>query len=175
MFSPRTLVLIGIVVFAAILRFMPHPPNFVPIAAIAMFGGAYFTNKKMAFLLPMGIMLLTDLIIGFHGLMWVVYLSFAAMVGIGILIGRKKNFANITAGAISGSILFYLTTNFAVWAMGGGIYYPHTVEGLLMSYTAAIPFFHYSLLGDLFYTAVFFGGFELIKRQVPSLSLAGQE
>jgi hypothetical protein len=175
MFNPRTLVLIGIVIFAALMRFLPHPPNFVPIAAIAMFGGAYFSDKRMAFLLPMGIMLLSDLIIGFHGLMWVVYLSFAAMVGIGILVGRKKNFVNITAGAVSGSILFYLTTNFAVWAMGSGIYYPHSFEGLLMSYTAAIPFFHYSLLGDLFYTAVFFGGFELLKSQVPALSLTTQE
>lgn len=175
MFNPRTLVLIGIVVFAAIMRFLPHPPNFVPIAAIAMFGGAYFADKRMAFLLPMGIMLITDLIIGFHGLMWVVYLSFAAMVGIGMLVARKKNFVNITAGALSGSILFYLTTNFAVWAMGSGIYYPLTLEGLLMSYTAAIPFFHYSLLGDLFYTALFFGGFAFLQKQVPALSLSGQD
>jgi hypothetical protein len=174
MFNPRTLVLVGIVVFAALMRFLPHPPNFVPIAAIAMFGGAYFSDKKLAFLLPMGIMLFTDLIIGFHGLMWVVYLSFAAMVGIGMLVARKKNVVNITAGALSGSILFYLTTNFAVWAMGSGMYYPLTIEGLLLSYTAAIPFFHYSLMGDLFYTAVFFGGFELLQKRVPALSLSGR-
>src|SRR5690606_18006374 len=143
MFNSRNLVLIGIVFVVALLRFLPHPPNFVPIAALAMFGGAYFSNKGMALLIPMGIMLVTDAIIGFHDTMWVVYLSFLAMVGIGMLVGKKVGFASVTAGALTGSVLFYLTTNFAVWAMGSGVFYPLNFEGLMMSYTAAIPFFHY--------------------------------
>ena len=152
------------------LRFLPHPPNFVPIAALAMFGGAYFSNKGMALLIPMGIMLATDAIIGFHDTMWIVYLSFMAMVGIGMLVGKKVGFASVTAGALTGSILFYLTTNFAVWAMGSGIFYPLNFEGLLMSYTAAIPFFHYSIAGDLFYSAILFGGFEYAQKRVPALA-----
>jgi len=170
MLNTRTLVLIGIVAIAALLRFLPHPPNFVPIAAIALFGGAYFSDKRMALLLPISIMIATDLVIGFHQTMWVVYLSFAAMVGIGSMVGKRIGFSTVTAGAISGSILFYLTTNFAVWAMGSGLFYPLTMEGLLMSYTAAIPFFHYSLAGDLFYSAILFGGFEYAKSRVPALA-----
>lgn len=170
MINPRTFVLIGIVIFAAVMRFLPHPPNFVPIAAIAMFGGAYFADKRMAMLLPLGIMLISDMIIGFHSLMWVVYLSFVAMVGIGFLLRNRISVINVTAGAISGSILFYLTTNFAVWLYGAGVYYPASLDGLLMSYTAAIPFFHYNLLGDLFYSGMFFGGYELAKRYIPVLA-----
>jgi len=170
MLNTRTLVLIGIVAIAALLRFLPHPPNFVPIAAIALFGGAYFSDKRMALLLPISIMIATDLVIGFHQTMWVVYLSFAAMVGIGSMVGKRIGFSTVTAGAISGSILFYLTTNFAVWAMGSGLFYPLTMEGLLMSYTVAIPFFHYSLAGDLFYSAILFGGFEYAKSRVPALA-----
>ncbi|HAC15378.1 MAG TPA: hypothetical protein DCE78_05465 [Bacteroidetes bacterium] len=170
MFNSRNLVLIGIVLIVAMLRFLPHPPNFVPIAALAMFGGAYFSNKGMALLIPMGIMLATDALIGFHDTMWVVYLSFMAMVGIGMLVGKKVGFASVTAGALTGSILFYLTTNFAVWAMGSGVFYPLNFEGLMMSYTAAIPFFHYSIAGDLFYSAILFGGFEYAQKRVPALA-----
>lgn len=170
MYNSRNLVLIGIVLIVAMLRLLPHPPNFVPIAALAMFGGAYFSNKGMALLIPMGIMLVTDTLIGFHDTMWVVYLSFMAMVGIGMLVGKKVGFASVTAGAISGSILFYLTTNFAVWAMGSGAFYPLNFEGLLMSYTAAIPFFHYSLAGDLFYSTILFAGFEYAQKRVPALA-----
>jgi hypothetical protein len=155
---------------AAILRFLPHPPNFVPIAAIALFGGAYFTDKRLALLLPLSIMVFTDMLIGFHSTMWVVYLSFAAMVGIGTLVGKRVGFATVTAGALSGSVLFYLTTNFAVWAMGSGMFYPLTIQGLMMSYTAAIPFFHYSIAGDLFYSAILFGGFEFAKSRIPALA-----
>ncbi len=170
MLNTRTLVLVGIVAAAAVLRFLPHPPNFVPIAAIALFGGAYFTDKRLALLLPLSIMLLTDMLIGFHSTMWVVYLSFAAMVGIGTLVGKRVGFSTVTAGALSGSVLFYLTTNFAVWATGSGIFYPLTLQGLMMSYTAAIPFFHYSIAGDLFYSAILFGGFEFAKSRIPVLA-----
>ncbi|KPQ00954.1 MAG: hypothetical protein HLUCCA01_03435 [Bacteroidetes bacterium HLUCCA01] len=171
MLRPRLLTIAGIIVLAAIFRFLPTPPNFAPVAAMAMFGGAYFADRRMAFLVPLAAMLLSDLFLGFHGLMWAVYLSFIAMVGIGILVARKKNFFTITAGAISGSILFFLVTNFAVWAAGGGMFYPLTLEGLMMSYTAALPFFHNTLAGDLLFTGVFFGGFELAQRYVPALQL----
>jgi hypothetical protein len=153
------------------MRFLPTPPNFAPVAAMAMFAGAYFADKRIALLIPIMIMVLTDLVLGFHSLMWVVYLSFAAMVGIGTLVGRYKSFASITAGAIGGSILFFITTNFAVWASGGGVFYPLSAEGLLLCYTAALPFFHNTLIGDLFFTGVFFGGFELITRMVPTLQV----
>lgn len=172
MFNPRSLVLLGFVLLAVLLRLLPHPPNFAPVAALAMFGGAYFADKRVAFILPLAIMVASDLLIGFHNTLLVVYACFLAMVGIGIWVGKNKSVLNIGAGALCGSILFYLVTNFAVWAMGSGIYYPLNLQGLLMSYTAAIPFFHYTLLGDLFYTTVFFGSFELVQRYVPAVRQA---
>ena len=171
LFNPRTIVVFAIIVLAAIFRFLPTPPNFAPVAAMAMFGGAYFADKRLALLIPIAIMLISDIFLGFHSTLMAVYLSFAAMVGIGILVSRNKNFFSITAGAITGSILFFITTNFAVWALGSGMFYPLTLEGLMMSYTAAIPFFHNTLIGDLVFTGVFFGGFELAQRYFPALRL----
>ena len=172
MLNPRFITLVVIVALAAVFRFLPTPPNFAPVAAMAMFGGAYFADKRLAFLLPLAAMLISDLFLGFHGLMWAVYACFIAMVGIGILVARKKTVGTVVAGALSGSILFFLVTNFAVWATGAGMFYPLTLEGLMMSYTAAIPFFHNTLAGDLIFTGVFFGGFELAQRYVPALSLS---
>lgn len=169
MLRPHFLAVIGIIALAAIFRFLPTPPNFAPVAAMAMFGGAYFADKRLAFLIPLVAMLLSDLFIGFHGLMWAVYLCFIAMVGIGIWIASRKSTGTIIAGALTGSILFFLVTNFAVWATGAGVFYPMSLEGLMMSYTAAIPFFHNTLIGDLVFTGVFFGGFELAKRYFPSI------
>jgi hypothetical protein len=170
MLNPRIITIVGIIAAAALFRFLPTPPNFAPVAAMAMFGGAYFTDKRLAFLLPLAAMLISDLFIGFHGLMWAVYLCFIAMVGIGILISRKKTVGSVITGALSGSILFFVVTNFAVWISGAGTFYPLSLEGLMMSYTAAIPFFHNTLAGDLIFTGVFFGGFELAQRYIPSLS-----
>jgi hypothetical protein len=169
MIQTRTIVIIGIVAIAALFRFLPTPPNVAPVAAMALFGGALFADKRLALLLPLAVMFITDLFLGLHSTLWAVYLSFAAIAGIGILVGKNRNVASITAGAISGSVLFFVITNFAVWLMGSGMFYPKTIEGLMMCYTAAIPFFHNTLVGDLFFTGALFGSYELLRRYVPSL------
>lgn len=145
-------------------RLFPHAPNFTPIGALALFSGLYL-SKKWAFILPLMTMFLSDLVIGFYNpaIMISVYLSFAAIVGIGLIVKRKKQFSTVLFGTLLGSILFFLITNAAVWAFG--TMYPNTAFGLFQSYIMAFPFFKNSLLGDLFYTGVLVGAAELFVYQ----------
>lgn len=168
--NPRFLAVTCMVLFAAALRLVPHYPNFTPVAAMALFGGAYFSNKKLAFIVPLAAMFISDLIIGFHSTMWAVYLSFAAVVLIGFNLRKSKKISNIFLAVISSAVLFFVVTNFAVWMMG--TMYPMTISGLAESYIAAIPFFSYSVLGDLFYAGIFFGAFEFAKVKFPVLAKA---
>ncbi len=165
--TPGFLILTGMIFIAAFVRLIPHPPNFAPVAAMALFGGAYFTKRWVAFLIPLAAMLITDLILGFHSAMWAVYLCFVLIVGIGMLMIKQKKVSNIFLASVSASVLFFVITNFAVWA--AGLYYPKDLSGLAASYTAAIPFFHYTLLGDLFFVTLMFGSYELVKMKYPNL------
>ena len=165
--TPGFLILTGMIFIAAFVRLIPHPPNFAPVAAMALFGGAYFSKKWAAFLVPLVAMLVADLILGFHSAMWAVYLSFVTIVGIGMLMIKQKKVSNIFLASVSASVLFFVVTNFAVWA--AGLYYPKDLSGLAASYTAAIPFFHYTLLGDLFFVTLMFGSYELVKMKYPNL------
>lgn len=165
--TPKVLMVSGIILFAAIMRLVPHYPNFTPVAALALFGGAHLGKRWLAFMVPMAALLLSDLFLGFHGFMVPVYVSFALVVFIGTLIRSNLRIATVIGGAMAGSVLFFLITNFAVWA--GSPFYPQTFAGLMQSYTMAIPFFHTSLLGDLFYSGLFFGSFYLVQQYYPSL------
>lgn len=155
------------IIAAAIIRFLPHPPNFTPIFAMALFGGAYLSNKKMAFILPLAAMLISDLFIGFHSLMLVVYGAIALITALGFLLKNRVRPSTVIGASLLGSLIFYLISNFAVWAMFDT--YPHTIAGLGTSYVAAIPFIKNSLISGLFYSALMFGSFELAKRKFPVL------
>lgn len=141
-------------------RFLPHPANFAPIGAIAIFSGIYLP-KKWALILPLVAMFFSDLFIGFYSLpiMFSVYAGFVMMGAIGLAVRKYKSLGTILGGTILGSLIFYLVTNGAVWAFGS--LYPHTAVGLWQSYYMAIPFFRNSLLGDLFYTGVLAGAYEV--------------
>jgi len=164
------MILTALVLAAAVLRLLPHYPNFTPIAGMALFGGAYFSNKKIAFIIPFAAMFLSDIILGFHSTMWAVYLSFALIVAIGFSLRKGKKISNIFLASVSSSVLFFVITNFAVWL--NGVNYPVSFPGLAECYVAAIPFFHYTMLGDLFYVAIFFGAFELVQSKFPALAKA---
>lgn len=167
LFSTRFFFLTGLILAAVFTRLIPHPPNFAPIAAIALFGGAYFTNKKIAFMVPFIALLLSDLVIGFYEGMWAIYFSFAMVVGIGFLLKNRISTGKVAVAAISSSLLFFIVTNFAVWM--SGFLYPMNFSGLIMCYTAAIPFFHNTLIGDLVYTGALFGLYELARAKYPKL------
>jgi hypothetical protein len=151
-----------IILIAALARLLPHPPNFAPIAAMALFGGTYM-DKKYAIALPLTALFVSDLFIGFYdlGTQLAVYGSFVLAGLIGIWLKSHKTVSNIISGAFLSSILFFVITNFSVWAFG--TLYPKDLGGLLQSYTLALPFFRNTILGDIFYAGVFFGGFELVK------------
>lgn len=179
--KPKVLVLFGFMVVAGILRALPFPPNFAPIGAIALFGGAYFMDKRMAYLLPLVAMLFSDALLevlfqlgmrpysGFHEQMIGVYVSFLGIVFIGRQLGKRLNVLSLAAGSLAASTLFFLVSNFNVWAFSS-VDYPHTVGGLVECYTMAIPFFGNTILGDLFFSAFLFGTFELLKRRMPRLA-----
>ena len=149
------LILIGVV-----LRLVSHAPNFTPIAAIALFGGVYF-SRKTALFLPIAAMLVSDIFIGFYDfkIMTAVYASFLFSVLLGFWIKKHKKWQTIAGGAVLSALLFFLITNFAVWAFSP--LYAKTFFGLIQSYVMALPFFKNSLLGDIFYVSVFFGAYEM--------------
>jgi len=152
------------------MRLVPHLPNFTPIAALGLFGGTYL-NKKYALFVPLLAMLFSDIVIGFAGF-WVtfsVYFSFFLIGLIGLWLKNHKNLSNIAGASLTGSILFFLLTNFAVWAFTP--WYPKSWDGLLKCYFLAIPFFRNTLLGDLFYVGLMFGLFELVRFVVRKRSV----
>ncbi len=151
-----------IILMGAILRVLPHPANFAPIAALALFGSVYLP-KKQALVLPIIAMIMSDFAIGFDSLesRLSVYGSFLIIGLIGLWVRNHKNVGTVVGASFIGSLLFYLVTNLVI--LYPPIIYPHTLVGQIASYTNALPFFRNTLLGDMFYTAVFFGAYELVK------------
>ena len=147
---------------AAALRLLPHPPNFAPIAAIALFGGVYLT-RKFALGIPILAMLVSDIFIGFYEpvVMAPVYGSFVLCGLIGLWLKKHKKAGTIIGSSLLCSVLFFIITNFAVWAFTP--WYAKTLAGLVQCYALALPFFRNTLLGDMFYVGVFFGTYELVR------------
>jgi hypothetical protein len=165
--KPRFIMLATMILAAAASRLIPHPPNFTPIAAIALFGGAQFAFKRAAFLVPLTAMFLGDLVLGLHARIPVIYGCFALIVCLGFWLREQRSAGRIIVAALAGSVLFFVITNFAFWASTS--LYPKTVAGLAECYVAAIPFFRNTLAGDLFFTTVLFGGLALAEWRLPRL------
>ncbi|MFM7083780.1 MAG: DUF6580 family putative transport protein [Hyphomicrobium sp.] len=159
--------LITIILAAAATRFLPHPPNLTSITALALFGGAYFSDKRFAFVVPLAALFLSDLFLGFYPHMELVYASFALVVCIGIWLQTRRTALGIVTATFASSCLFFLITNFGVWFFQS--LYPKTLEGLMSCYIAALPFFQNALQGDLLFTAVLFGTFTLLEKGFPLL------
>jgi hypothetical protein len=179
----RTCILALVVVFAAAMRiyshYIGHFWNFTPVGAMALFGGAYFSDRRLAYGVPLLAMALSDCFIGFpaqHTLLGIsvaeqalVYACFVLTVLLGRSLGQNVTVLRTAGTAFSSAALFFLVTNLGVWLMGGGYNFPRTFEGLVATYTVAIPFFKGTLTGNFVYVAIFFGGFELAQRQFPAL------
>lgn len=163
----RWVTLAGLITAAAFSRLLPHPPNVSPVTAIALFGGAYFADKRLAFLVPLAALFLSDTVLGFYPGMAVVYGTFALIVCVGFLLQKQKTAAPVIAASLFSSILFFAVTNFGVWVFEA--LYPKTIQGLMACYAAAIPFFRHTVLGDLGYTVVLFGSFFLAEKTFPAL------
>ncbi len=206
--TTRDWTLAGVTTLTAMARLLPLPPNFAPVGAVALFGGAHFSRRPAAMGVPLVAMLLSDGAIGLSialgadgfalgaGLKGAfanapfVYPAFLAMVGIGMVLRRRRGLASATVAALGSAVLFFLVTNFGVWLMGGWLMpatYPSTLGGLGACYLAGMPFFRATLGGAgtyvLFestfflntllsttgYTLLLFGGVSLAERWVPAL------
>ena len=168
--SPRFIVLTLLIIAAALTRVLPflipHIWNFTAIGALAIFAGAQFNDRRLAFIMPLAAMAISDLFIG-NGFSLLVYTGFVAMVVCGFLIRNKINTTNVVLSSFISAAIFYLITNFAFFYPITT--YPRTVSGILASYTAALPFFRNMLIGNLAYAAVLFGSFYLLSKRYPVL------
>ena len=168
----RTLLALALIVLAAALRIAPHPWNFTPVGAMALFSGAVLKDRRLAFLFPPLALFAGDVFIGFHKLIPIVYASFLINVAIGLWLRDRRTVARISLATLLGAIQFFLVTNLAVWQFLGG--YPHNPSGLLACYIAAIPLFWNTLAGDAVYAALLFGGYTVAERFIPALHVSHQ-
>ena len=157
--NKKVLIFLFILV-AAIMRLLPHLPNFTPVASMALFGGAYFNDKRLAYLVPILVMLISDAVLGFSMISVFVYISFLIIAFIG-QIYKTVSLTNI----LLSSLLFFIITNFGVWILGG---YAHNFYGLQICYIRALPFLKYSIMGDLFYSGLMWFGFNFILQKYPN-------
>lgn len=135
---------------------LPLPPNVAPVGAMALFGGAYL-GRRRGWLVPLGLMLISDALIGFDR--WPMEIAIYGCFGFSVWLGSRwsmrRGVMRLAGATLLGSTVFFLVTNAAVW--GFTAWYPHTPAGLTQCFAAALPFFRNTLVGDLGYTALFFG------------------
>jgi hypothetical protein len=148
-------------------RLFPHTSQFTAILAVAMFSGMYL-KPRQALILPVALMIVTDIILGFHDTMIYTWGSMIAISAIGLWLKERKNFATVLGGSIFSALLFFVVTNFGAWLS----LYPHTMAGLKECYILAIPFFRSTLLSTVAYSLVLYAGYEWLIKRVQSTSLA---
>lgn len=179
----QTGVLSIIILLAAFTRIMPHPPNFSPMAAIGLFGAAHFAKKWQAFFIPLIGIWVSDLVINnyvysssssnfvwfYSGFYWQ-YISYILIIFTGLFIfNRGISLTKTAGGMISSSGIFFLVSNFGVWA--GGTMYPKNFSGLITCYAAGVPFIHNTIISDVLFTTVLFGTYYLLQVEYSSLKI----
>ncbi len=172
--------LLLITLLAAFSRLLPHPPNFAPIGAMALFGAAYFSKRSLALVIPVVSMWLSDLLLNntlysqyfehftwfYPGFYWT-YGSFILIGFAAFLVLKKVRIQTLLPASLLASVIFFVVSNFGVWVSAG--IYPYDFNGLISCYIAGLPFLKNTLLGDLVYTGVLFGAFELAHYHIPAL------
>ena len=175
--------LIAITFLAAFSRMVPHILNFSPLGAIGLFGAAHFDKKWKAFLIPIAATWLSDLFINnvifaryypnftwfYEGFYWQ-YGSYILITLAGLLIFKKINVSKVLMGSLVSTAIFFLVSNFGCWI--GSAFYPQNLGGMLTTYVAGIPFLSGTVLGDLFYSGILFGGYYLLQSKVSFFKLS---
>ena len=157
---------IGLILVGVVARLVPHAPNVTPLTAMALFGATYL-SRRWGILLPLATVILSDLILGLHETILFTWGGFALTGLVGWWLRRQPSAGRIVASAVAGSFIFFLVSNFGVWLLGdGGTMYPKTAEGLWSCFVAALPFYRNTLVGDLVYTAGFFGLYAWVNQRV---------
>ncbi|MBD77765.1 MAG: hypothetical protein CL840_02335 [Crocinitomicaceae bacterium] len=166
-------IFLSLITVAALSRLLPHPPNFTAIGSIALFGGVVVNHKYLKLLLPLGALLLSDIVLNntiyaadgfslyYPGMLWV-YASFVVIAALGFIL-KKVNIASVLGGSILSAVFFFLFTNFGYWM--AGVLYPQTAEGLMACYVAALPFFANTLMSTVLFSAILFGGYAFVDRK----------
>ena len=177
--QPRFLLLTGLILTAALSRLLPGLENFQPVGAIALFGGACFLSRRLAFIVPLTAMIVSDVLLyagryehlfeqGWKTALFV-YLSFGLIIGIGLLLRNRRTFGTVLAGSLAATAVFFVASNFGWWLF----YDLPAGRSLAQSYLNAIPFIRGTLTSDLLYNGVLFGAFALAERRVPALRPVG--
>ena len=169
------------IVAVSLTRFLPHPPNFTALGAMALFGGAMFSDNWKRFLIPMLALFLSDLVLNnvflsqwYNGFVIItpgatyLYGAMLITIALGQFMITKLKALNIAAAALISSVIFFLITNFGVWA--GGTMYPQTAEGLFAAYAAGLPFLLNTVAGNLIFSGVLFGGYAFYQNKVTSVA-----
>lgn len=156
----RALLALALIVIGVILRIVPHTANFAPVGAIALFAGAILA-WRIALWLPLGIMVISDLVIGLHPLIGFTWGAFALITLLGGALKKSSNWLRVPLGALASSLIFFVISNLGVWAEGK--LYPHTWQGLSDCFIMALPFFRATLASDLLFSALFFGLYAAIS------------
>jgi len=172
---------LGLILIAAFSRLIPHYPNFTPLCSIALFGAKYFSNRYLAYILPIFALWLSDTIINnfvlheyfegftlfYSGFFWQ-YGSFILITLIGRLSLKNISVSKLLGVSISSSLIFFVISNFGVWISSS--FYPNTISGLISCYVTAIPFYYGTLVGSIFYSFFLFGSFEFISKRLVKVS-----
>ena len=165
----KILLIISVIFLVSLTRIFPHPPNFTPILALAIFGGAYLPNRITAISLPIISMFISDLIIGFHSQIFSIYATIILLSILGHLM-KTKNFKNFAITGFTGSLIFFIITNFSVWL--GGSLYPLTIDGIIQCYIMAIPFFHNTLISTILFLTILFFGYTFAEKKISNLKIS---
>jgi hypothetical protein len=171
-------ILLGMILAVALTRLLPHPPNFSPVEAMALFGGAYFSKRAWAVWAPLLALFVSDLALGLlmggeyfsyfvSAGFWLVYATVALLSVLGFGLRGRVSAMRVGGFGLLGATIFFMVTNFGVWY--GSAFYPQSAAGLAAAYTAGLPFFQNGILGTLFYALVLFGSYALIKQRAPGL------
>lgn len=171
------IVWLGLVIGGASTRLVfADLPNFAPVAALALFAGYFFSRRAVAAIVPVAVLGLSDFMLGGYDLrvMAVVYASLTLPAVLGAWLRpllRMDSFRSATGGAagligssLAGSVFFFLSTNLAVWGWFDS--YAHTWAGLVHCYVRALPFFRFTLMGDLLFAVLLFGGYAAVRLAV---------
>lgn len=159
---------LSLIIAGIILRLLVHAPNFTPVGALALFAGVYL-NKKQTLWVPLILMAASDMLLGWHDTAPFTWGGFVLIAILGWWLKRHKTVLGILGCSLVSSFIFYIISNFGVWAMG---WYPPTLKGLLECYILALPFLRNFILSTLAYTAIFFGAYELIAFLVKDTRLS---
>tara|TARA_B100000131_G_C18010469_1_gene570273 strand:- start:405 stop:905 length:501 start_codon:yes stop_codon:yes gene_type:complete len=152
--------IIPIIIFAALSRLIPHPPNFTPIIAMCLFGGAYLKNYRLSILIILSVMILSDFILGFHKIVPWVYMAMILITLIGVILRKNINMINCILSFFSASLVFFFISNLGVWFIG----YEKSISGFVNCYIMAIPFLHNTLISTFMYGIIMFGGYKILKN-----------